>query len=47
LEQKVIIERDFLYDTENTYDLKQGDKLLLLRKDGGQMYLLLDKIKGE
>jgi hypothetical protein len=45
LEQKVIIERDFLYDTDNTYDLKEGDRLLLLRKDGGQMYLLLDKIK--
>lgn len=45
LQQKAVIERDFLFDTDNTYGLKEGEVLLLLRQSGGQRYLLLDKLR--
>ncbi len=47
LEQKIVIKRDFLFDTANTYSLKEGERLLLLRQQGGQRYLLLDTLREE
>ncbi len=46
LQQKAVIERDFLFDTDNTYGLKKDDVLILLRQSGAQRYLLLDKLRG-
>lgn len=45
LQQKAVIERDFLFDTMATYGLREGEKLLLLRQSGGDRYLLLDKLR--
>lgn len=47
LEQKIVLERDFLFDTALTYGLKQGERLLLLRQQGGQRYLILDSLREE
>ncbi len=47
LQQKAVIERDFLFNTGLTYGLKKGQKLLLLRQAGGQRYLLLDILREE
>lgn len=47
LQQKAVIERDFLFDTSSTYGLKKDEILILLRQQGGQRYLLLDKLRGE
>ncbi len=45
LQQKAVIERDFLFDTPSAYGLKEGERLLLLRQGGGQRYLILDKLR--
>lgn len=45
LQQKAVIERDFLFDTNSARGLKKGEILLLLRQQGGQRYLVLDKLR--
>ena len=45
LEQKAVLQRDFLFDTKNTHSLKKDEILLLLRQSGAQKYLLLDKLE--
>jgi predicted DsbA family dithiol-disulfide isomerase len=47
LEQKAVIDRDFLYNTASTYGLKEGERLIMLRSKGGQRYLILDKLREE
>lgn len=47
LQQKAVIERDFLFDTASTYGLKKGEILILLRQQAGQRYLLLDRLREE
>lgn len=45
LEQKAVIDRDFLFDTPSARGLKEGDRLLMLRQRGGQRYLILTKLR--
>lgn len=45
LEQKAVIDRDFLYDTPSAQGLEEGDRLLMLRQRGGQRYLILTKLR--
>lgn len=47
LEQKAVIDRDFLYDTPSAQGLEEGDRLLMLRQRGGQRYLILTKLREE
>lgn len=49
IEQRFTIPNAFLTLTKNAYDsgLKTGDRVILLREQGGQNYIVLDKIGGE
>lgn len=44
VEQRFSLSADFLIVPESLKDLKQGDKLILLRVQGGQQFVLLDKV---
>jgi hypothetical protein len=47
LEQKAVIGREFLYNTASTYALKEDERLIMLRCEGGLKYLILDKLREE
>jgi len=44
LEQKLILEKKFFILTENSPECAVGDKLVMLRAQEGQSYLILDKV---
>ena len=50
LSSKVTLDSDFLYITETISDklkndkVKKGDKVVLVKSDDGQKYLLIDKV---
>lgn len=46
ISDKVTLDRDFFILTQRTREaeLKKGDEIVLLRADGGQKYLILDKV---
>lgn len=43
LEQKLILKKNQLDTASSASDLKIGDKVILLKKKGGQKYLVIDK----
>lgn len=46
ISEKVTLDRDFFILTQRgkEAELKKGDEIVLLRADGGQKYLILDKV---
>ncbi len=48
LAEKLEIDEDFIeFGSRNIESLEIGDKLILLRKAGGQLFLLIDIIKND
>ncbi len=46
LAEKLEIDNDFIeFGSQNLKNLKKGDKLILLRQAGGQLFLCLDVVK--
>lgn len=46
VEQKMTLEADFLIIASAVQSLAKSDKVILLRVQGGQQYVVLDKIRG-
>jgi len=44
VEQKLTLSRDFLILTDRASDLHPGDSVVMLQRQGGQKYLILDKV---
>lgn len=44
VDQRFTLESDFLVKTEKTKNIEVGDKVILLRVQGGQQYVVLDKV---
>lgn len=46
ISEKVTLDRDFFILTQRAKEteLKKGDKMALLREEGGQRYLIIDKV---
>lgn len=44
LTQKLTIDKDFFYLCENVKSLEKGDKVAVFRAQGGQKFLILDKV---
>ena len=44
IDQKLNLNDDLIVKTEIIKSLKKGDKIALLRNQGGQEYLILDKV---
>lgn len=46
ISEKVTLDRDFFYMTKTTMEcgLKKGDKVAIMRANGGQKYFVLDKV---
>ena len=44
LSQKLIIDKKFMYVCENAKSVAKGDKVAVLRAQGGQKFLILDKV---
>lgn len=45
VDQKMILDADFLDICESLGELKKGDIVLLIRQQGGQKYTVVDRIK--
>lgn len=45
ISQKLVIGKEFFYLTEtaDSANLKTGDTVVMIRRDGGQKYLIIDK----
>lgn len=44
LSQKLTVDKDFCYVCECVKDVKKGDSVAVLRAQGGQKFLILDKV---
>lgn len=44
IEQRFTLTRDFLVFTDKAKNLLPGDRIILLRVQGGQQYVVLDKV---
>lgn len=44
LGQKLVLSEDFFVFTNTAHSFEEGEKLVLLRFQGGQKYLILDKV---
>ncbi len=46
INDKLVIDEGFIeWGSRNTEELEEGDKLILLRKAGGQLFLCLDVVR--
>lgn len=48
IDQKLVITKEFIVATERMQELSltKGDKVILLQEQGGQKYIVLDKVGG-